>query len=155
MRRASFCAALLAAFLAPGLLAEGALAAPGTAASRAPDRVGVDDDAGPVQLARRRKPKKRKADTPAASDPTPSEPEPAAADPEPSGPAPSGPSTPDDGLQRTRNGPSRIEFDDRLIQGQTNKANAIYLFERRASELRTLVKTRKHYHREMDEMLEQ
>ena len=53
-----------------------------------------------------------------------------------------------------RSGPSRIEFDDRLIQGQTNKANAIYLFERRASELRTLVKKRKHFHREIDESLD-
>jgi hypothetical protein len=53
-----------------------------------------------------------------------------------------------------RRGPSRIEFDDRLVQGQTNKANAIYLFERRESALRSLLKKRTNFHAEMDEMLE-
>jgi len=53
-----------------------------------------------------------------------------------------------------RRGPSRIEFDDRLVQGQTNKANAIYLFERRESALRSLLKKRTNFHEEMDEMLE-
>lgn len=53
-----------------------------------------------------------------------------------------------------RRGPSRIEFDDRLVQGQTNKANAIYLFERRESALRSLLKKRTNFHDEMDEMLE-
>lgn len=48
----------------------------------------------------------------------------------------------------------RIEFDDRLIQGQTNKANAIYLFERRESALRSLLKKRTHFHDEIDETLE-
>lgn len=52
-----------------------------------------------------------------------------------------------------RRGPSRIEFDDRLVQGQTNKANAIYLFERRESALRSLLKKRTNFHDEMDEML--
>ena len=51
-------------------------------------------------------------------------------------------------------GPARIEFDDRLVQGQTNKANAIYLFERRESALRTLLKKRTNFHEEIDEMLD-
>ena len=54
----------------------------------------------------------------------------------------------------TRKGPARIEFDDRLVQGQTNKANAIYLFERRESALRSLLKKRSDFHDEIDEMLE-
>ena len=54
----------------------------------------------------------------------------------------------------TRKGPARIEFDDRLVQGQTNKANAIYLFERRESALRSLLKKRTNFHDEIDEMLE-
>ncbi|MDP2340194.1 MAG: hypothetical protein Q8O67_04485 [Deltaproteobacteria bacterium] len=54
----------------------------------------------------------------------------------------------------TRKGPARIEFDDRLVQGQTNKANAIYLFERRESALRSLLKKRSNFHDEIDEMLE-
>lgn len=53
-----------------------------------------------------------------------------------------------------RKGPARIEFDDRLVQGQTNKANAIYLFERRESALRSLLKKRTDFHDEIDEMLE-
>lgn len=53
-----------------------------------------------------------------------------------------------------RRGPARIEFDDRLVQGQTNKANAIYLFERRESALRSLLKKRTNFHDEIDEMLE-
>jgi hypothetical protein len=32
-------------------------------------------------------------------------------------------------------GPSRIDFDDRLIQGQTNKSGAVYLYDRK--ELKT------------------
>ncbi len=54
----------------------------------------------------------------------------------------------------TRRGPTRVEFDERLLQGQTNKANAIYLFQRRESALRTLVKKREHFHAEIDEALE-
>jgi hypothetical protein len=54
-----------------------------------------------------------------------------------------------------RGGPARIEFDDRLVQGQTNKANAIYLFERRESALRSLLKKRAHFHDEIDETLEE
>jgi hypothetical protein len=50
-------------------------------------------------------------------------------------------------------GPSRIEFDDRLVQGQTNKANAIYLFERRESALRSLLKKRSNFRDEIDERL--
>ena len=60
---------------------------------------------------------------------------------------------PPDGVAGRR-GPARIEFDDRLVQGQTNKANAIYLFERRESGLRSLVKKRAHFQAEIDEMLE-
>ena len=53
-----------------------------------------------------------------------------------------------------RRGMGRIEFDDRLIKGQTNKANAIYLFERRESALRSLLKKRTNFHEEIDETLE-
>jgi hypothetical protein len=36
----------------------------------------------------------------------------------------------------------RIEFDARLIQGQTAKAGAVYLFERASTNLRSMVKDR-------------
>jgi hypothetical protein len=42
----------------------------------------------------------------------------------------------------TRNGPARVDFDDRLIQGQSNKSGAIYIFERKSSELRSMVRRR-------------
>jgi hypothetical protein len=32
----------------------------------------------------------------------------------------------------TARGPTRIDFDDRLLQGQTNKLGAVYLYHRRA-----------------------
>jgi hypothetical protein len=40
------------------------------------------------------------------------------------------------------------------VQGQTNKANGVYLFERRESALRSLLKKRTDFHDEIDEMLE-
>jgi hypothetical protein len=52
-------------------------------------------------------------------------------------------------------GPARIEFDDRLVQGQTNKANAIYLFERRESALRSLLKKRTNFRDEINERLDE
>lgn len=57
-------------------------------------------------------------------------------------------------IGEVRRGMARIEFDDRLIQGQTNKANAIYLFERRESALRSLLRKRTHFHEEIDETLQ-
>jgi hypothetical protein len=88
----------------------------------------------------------------AASAQTAPTPKPAAKTPEPEA-APS-PTSGGGEAAGGRRGPSRIEFDDRLVQGQTNKANAIYLFERRESALRSLLKKRTNFHDEMDEMLE-
>ena len=73
---------------------------------------------------------------------------PAGMDPRAAADAPAEPSA-------RRSGPSRIEFDDRLVQGQTNKANAIYLFERRESALRSLLKKRAEFHDQIDETLEE
>ena len=83
---------------------------------------------------------------------TTAKPERAPADPRAAAPAAVDPDAPV--LVGTRKGPARIEFDDRLVQGQTNKANAIYLFERRESAWRSLLKKRTHFHEEIDEMLE-
>lgn len=44
--------------------------------------------------------------------------------------------------QRSLQRGERIEFDARLIQGQTAKAGAVYLFERVSSNLRSMVKER-------------
>ncbi len=90
---------------------------------------------------------------------TPVKPEGTTADPRATdgrgAPPPSDPANVDGPVDTgTRKGPARIEFDDRLVQGQTNKANAIYLFERRESALRSLLKKRTDFHDEIDEMLE-
>jgi hypothetical protein len=96
--------------------------------------------ASPAEAAPRKK-------RPSSSQTAPA-PKPAARTPDPE------PATPSGEAAGARRGPSRIEFDDRLVQGQTNKANAIYLFERRESALRSLLKKRTNFHAEMDEMLE-
>ena len=47
----------------------------------------------------------------------------------------------------------RVEFDGRLIEGQTAASGAIYLFERLPSELRSMVSERRSYRREVLETL--
>ena len=47
----------------------------------------------------------------------------------------------------------RVEFDGRLIEGQTAASGAIYLFERLPSELRSMVTERRSYQREILETL--
>jgi hypothetical protein len=44
---------------------------------------------------------------------------------------------------------ARVEFDGRLVQGQTAKSGAIYLFARKRSELRSMVAEREAYRREI------
>lgn len=39
-------------------------------------------------------------------------------------------------------GPTRIDFDDRLVQGQTNKSGAVYLYDRKELKTRSMVKKR-------------
>jgi hypothetical protein len=43
----------------------------------------------------------------------------------------------------------RVEFDGRLVQGQTAKSGAIYLFARKRTQLRSMVEERKHYRKEI------
>ncbi|MBW2731184.1 MAG: hypothetical protein JRH20_02260 [Deltaproteobacteria bacterium] len=44
---------------------------------------------------------------------------------------------------------ARVEFDGRLVQGQTAKSGAIYLFARMRSELRSMVAERNSYRKEI------
>jgi hypothetical protein len=39
-------------------------------------------------------------------------------------------------------GPTRIDFDDRLIQGQTNQAGSVYLYDRKQLNIEPMVKKR-------------
>jgi hypothetical protein len=45
-------------------------------------------------------------------------------------------------LPGRRGGPTRIDFDDRVIQGQSNTSGAVYLVERKETELRSMVRPR-------------
>ena len=44
---------------------------------------------------------------------------------------------------------SRVEFDGRLVHGQTAKSGAIYLFARKRSELKSMVEERTNYRKEI------
>ena len=46
-------------------------------------------------------------------------------------------------------GPTRIDFDDRLIQGQTNKSGAVYLYDRKELKQRSMVKVRQSFREEI------
>ncbi len=48
-------------------------------------------------------------------------------------------------LKRAR----RIEFDERLIMGQSLKSGAVYLFERKDSEIQSMLKIRKDFRKEI------
>ncbi len=46
-------------------------------------------------------------------------------------------------------GPTRIDFDDRLIQGQTNKSGAVYLYDRKELKTRSMIKKRESFRDEI------
>jgi hypothetical protein len=46
-------------------------------------------------------------------------------------------------------GPTRIDFDDRLIQGQTNKSGAVYLYDRKELQTKSMVKRRETFRQEI------
>ena len=46
-------------------------------------------------------------------------------------------------------GPTRIDFDDRLIQGQTNKSGAVYLYDRKELKQRSMIKRRETFREEI------
>jgi hypothetical protein len=46
-------------------------------------------------------------------------------------------------------GPTRIDFDDRLIQGQTNKSGAVYLYDRKELKIRSMIKKRENFRQEI------
>jgi len=46
-------------------------------------------------------------------------------------------------------GPTRIDFDDRLVQGQTNKLGAVYLYQRKSPAQRSLLVRRSTFREEI------
>lgn len=65
-----------------------------------------------------------------------------AAPPPPPAPEPAPEAAP---IAPVRRGPTRIDFDERLIRGQTNTSGAVVLFARKATGLRSLVDRRKSF----------
>lgn len=51
--------------------------------------------------------------------------------------------------QAPTRGPTRIDFDDRLIQGQTNKSGAVYLYDRKELKTRSMIKKRESFRDEI------
>ena len=80
----------------------------------------------------------------------------AAAKPHPTVPVGSMPSVPESapaaaesGGAPSVRGPTRIDFDDRLIQGQSNKSGAVYLYDRKELKIRSMIKKRENFRDEI------
>ncbi len=82
----------------------------------------------------------KKAAKAAPKPPPPPEEKAAAPAPTSSGGGPAGAPTGD--VVVGPRGPTRIDFDDRLVQGQTNKSGAVYLFDRKELSVRSMVRQR-------------
>jgi hypothetical protein len=52
-------------------------------------------------------------------------------------------------------GPTRIDFDDRLIQGQTNKSGAVYLYDRKELNVKSMIKKRDNFRDEIVSSLDE
>src|SRR5215813_5458110 len=62
---------------------------------------------------------------------------------------PAAPATASAGGPPPQRGPTRIDFDDRLIQGQTNKSGAVYLYDRKELKQRSMIKKRESFREEI------
>ena len=67
----------------------------------------------------------------------------------PSTPIPAAPATASAGGAPPQRGPTRIDFDDRLIQGQANKSGAVYLYDRKELKQRSMMKKRETFREEI------
>ena len=67
----------------------------------------------------------------------------------PSTSIPAAPATAAAGGPPPQRGPTRIDFDDRLIQGQTNKSGAVYLYDRKELKQRSMIKKRETFREEI------
>ncbi len=90
-------------------------------------------------------PKKKPAAAAAVKKPAPSVPSPALSGSPASDAAP----TTADGAAGPARGPTRIDFDDRLIQGQTNKSGSVYLYDRKELKIRSMIKKRDNFRDEI------
>jgi hypothetical protein len=85
-----------------------------------------------------------------ASKPAPTSPAKAAFDPMATGTSiPAAPAATASAGAPPQRGPTRIDFDDRLIQGQTNKSGAVYLYDRKELKQRSMIKKRETFREEI------
>jgi hypothetical protein len=42
-------------------------------------------------------------------------------------------------------GPTRVDFDERLIQGQTHKAGSVYIFDRQIGRVKSLLNSKRRF----------
>ena len=75
--------------------------------------------------------------------------QPAKSSPEPAPSAPATASAASSNTSPPTRGPTRIDFDDRLIQGQTNKSGAVYLYDRKELKTRSMVQKRETFRDEI------
>jgi len=130
---------VMAIAVAGWLWADAALAVPTPAAQPC----AVAGDANGPKLARRRKTRRRPRRRPRRPKPKPARP---AAEPEPAAepaPAPAGGGGPSLG------GTTRVEFEAQLIKGQTTKAGEVQILERKDTELKSMVKRRTSFRKEI------
>lgn len=64
-------------------------------------------------------------------------------------PEPAPAASSDSGGAPAMRGPARIDFDDRLIQGQSNKSGAVYLYDRKELKIRSMIKKRENFRDEI------
>jgi hypothetical protein len=64
-------------------------------------------------------------------------------------PSPTSEASGGDGNAPAMRGPTRIDFDDRLIQGQSNKSGAVYLYDRKELKIRSMIKKRENFRDEI------
>lgn len=64
-------------------------------------------------------------------------------------PEPAAPAASESGPGPAVRGPTRIDFDDRLIQGQSNKSGAVYLYDRKELKIRSMIKKRENFRDEI------
>jgi hypothetical protein len=67
----------------------------------------------------------------------------------PTTPIPAAPATASAAGAPQQRGPTRIDFDDRLIQGQANKSGAVYLYDRKELKQRSMIKKRETFREEI------
>ena len=75
--------------------------------------------------------------------------QPAKSSPEPASSSPATASASSSNTSPPTRGPTRIDFDDRLIQGQTNKSGAVYLYDRKELKTRSMVQKRETFRDEI------